>query len=84
MILEVVPNVNCVPVAATVVLAFNVAPSKNGEVDVVATVVVEPKERFNGAFDAALVPREKPKSIINQIIHYRYFLLIFIRKYFHL
>lgn len=75
--LEAVPRVNCVPVAATVVLAFSVVPSENGEADVVVTVVEEPKERFNGAFDVVLLPSEKPKSITNKVIYSKHFLLIF-------
>lgn len=59
--LVAVPWVNCVPVAAIEVLAFNVVPSENGEADVVVTVVEEPKERFNGAFDVVLLPSVKPK-----------------------
>lgn len=57
--LVVAPSVSCVPVVDAVVLEFNAVPSVNGET--VAVVVVEPKERFNGAFGVALFPREKPK-----------------------
>lgn len=66
--LGTVPNVNCVPVAGTVVFAFNVVPSEKGEADVVADIfAVEPKERFNGAFDVellVLLPSGNPKKII--------------------
>lgn len=40
---------------------FNAVPSENGEADVTVVVAVDPKERFNGTFDAALLPRENPK-----------------------
>jgi len=43
-------------------LTFNaVVPSENGEAVVAVVVAVEPKERFNGTFEAALLPRENPK-----------------------
>lgn len=43
-------------------MTFSAAfPSENGEAVVAAVVAVEPKERFNGTFDAALLPRENPK-----------------------
>lgn len=45
-----------------VVLTLNEDPSENGEAEVVAVVVVEPKERFNGTFEAVLPPSENPKQ----------------------
>lgn len=41
-------------------MTFDEVPSENGEADVAAVVAVEPKERFNGAFDVALLPSENP------------------------
>lgn len=61
------PNVNGAPVEGAIVLALNADPSENGEADVAAVVVVEPKERFNGIFEAVLLPSEKPKQLCTLI-----------------
>jgi len=50
-------------VEGATVLALNADPSENGEADVAAVVVVEPKERFNGTFVAVLLPSENPKQL---------------------
>jgi len=61
--LVAVPNVNGTHVQDAVVLALSADSSEIGKADIVAIVVVEPIEMFNGAFEAVLLPSENPKQL---------------------